>query len=64
MFSGSALETLTSANLDELVVTDSIPVSPERARQLPNLKVLSTAALFGDAILRIHGGRSISEMMD
>jgi len=26
--------------------------------------VLSTAALFGDAILRIHGGRSISEMMD
>jgi ribose-phosphate pyrophosphokinase len=64
VFSGSALETLTSANLDELVVTDSIPVSPERARQMPNLKVLSTAALFGDAILRIHGGRSISEMMD
>jgi ribose-phosphate pyrophosphokinase len=64
VFSGNALETLTSANLDELVVTDSIPVSPERAKQLPNLKVLSTAALFGDAILRIHGGRSISEMMD
>jgi ribose-phosphate pyrophosphokinase len=64
VFSGSALETLTSANLDELVVTDSIPISPERAKQLPNLKVLSTAALFGDAILRIHGGRSISEMMD
>jgi ribose-phosphate pyrophosphokinase len=64
VFSGSAVETLTSANLDELVVTDSIPVSPERARQMPNLKVLSTAALFGDAILRIHGGRSISEMMD
>ena len=64
VFSGSAVETLTSANLDELVVTDSIPVSPERAKQMPNLKVLSTAALFGDAILRIHGGRSISEMMD
>jgi ribose-phosphate pyrophosphokinase len=64
VFSGNALETLTSANLDELVVTDSIPISPERAKQLPNLKVLSTAALFGDAILRIHGGRSISEMMD
>jgi ribose-phosphate pyrophosphokinase len=31
---------------------------------LKNLKVLSTAAMFGDAILRIHGGRSISEMMD
>lgn len=64
VFSGNALETLNSANLDELVVTDSIPVSPERAKAMPYLKVLSTAALFGDAILRIHGGRSISEMMD
>jgi ribose-phosphate pyrophosphokinase len=64
VFSGKALETLNSANLDELVVTDSIPISPERAQRLPTLKVLSTAALFGDAILRIHGGRSISEMMD
>jgi ribose-phosphate pyrophosphokinase len=63
VFSGKALETLNSANLDELVVTDSIPISPERAQRLPTLKVLSTAALFG-AILRIHGGRSISEMMD
>ncbi|MCE1204499.1 MAG: ribose-phosphate pyrophosphokinase [Holophagaceae bacterium] len=64
VFSGNALETLNSANLDELVVTDSIPVSPARAKAMPYLKVLSTAALFGDAILRIHGGRSISEMMD
>jgi ribose-phosphate pyrophosphokinase len=64
VFSGNALETLNAAELDELVVTDSIPVSPERAKAMPYLKVLSTAALFGDAILRIHGGRSISEMMD
>ena len=64
VLSGSAVETLNSASLDELVITDSIPVPPDRARALPNLKVLSTAALFGDAILRIHGGRSISEMMD
>jgi len=64
VFSGNAMETLSSADLDELVVTDSIPVSAEQAKRLPTLKVLSTAALFGDAILRIHGGRSISEMMD
>ena len=64
VLSGKAVETLNSANLDELVVTDSIPVSPATAKALPFLKVLSTAALFGDAILRIHGGRSISEMMD
>jgi ribose-phosphate pyrophosphokinase len=64
VFSGNALETLNGAGLDELVVTDTVPVSPERAKAMPYLKVLSTAALFGDAILRIHGGRSISEMMD
>jgi ribose-phosphate pyrophosphokinase len=64
VLSGNAVETLNSASLDELVITDSIPVRPDRAQALPHLKVLSTAALFGDAILRIHGGRSISEMMD
>jgi ribose-phosphate pyrophosphokinase len=64
VLSGNALETLASAELDELVVTDSIPVPARFSSAMPNLKVLSTAALFGDAILRIHGGRSISEMMD
>ena len=64
VLSGNAVETLNAAGLDELVITDSIPISAERAKALPNLRVLSTAALFGDAILRIHGGRSISEMMD
>jgi ribose-phosphate pyrophosphokinase len=64
VLSGNAVETLNSAGLDELVVTDSIPIPPDKAKALNNLKVLSTAALFGDAILRIHGGRSISEMMD
>jgi ribose-phosphate pyrophosphokinase len=64
VFSGPAVERLNEAELDELVVTDTIPVPAERAAAIRNLKVLSTAAMFGDAILRIHGGRSISEMMD
>ena len=64
VFSGPAVEKLNAAELDELVVTDSIPVPEAKAKQMPYLKILSTAGLFGDAILRIHGGRSISEMMD
>ena len=64
VFSGPAVERLNEANLDELVVTDSIPVPKEKASALKNLKVLSTSAMFGDAILRIHGGRSISEMLE
>jgi len=64
VFSGSALTRLKEADLDELVVTDSIPIPPAISAEIPNLKVLSTASMFGDAILRIHGGRSISEMME
>jgi ribose-phosphate pyrophosphokinase len=64
VFSGPAAERLNEAELDELVVTDTIPVPENKAKLIRNLKVLSTAAMFGDAILRIHGGRSISEMMD
>jgi len=36
----------------------------EKRLAIPQLRVLSTAKLFGDAILRIHGGRSLSEMME
>lgn len=64
VFSGSAVQTLNDAGLDELVVADTIPISEEKRRDMKNLRVLSTAGMFGDAILRIHGGRSISEMMD
>lgn len=64
ILSGNATEVLASADLDEIVVTDTIPVSPAKRSAIPRLKVLSTAKLFGDAILRIHGGRSLSEIME
>lgn len=64
VFSGPAVDRLLEAQLDELVVTDTIPIPAEKAKALPMLKVLSTGGMLGDAILRIHGGRSISEMMD
>jgi ribose-phosphate pyrophosphokinase len=64
VFSGPAVERLREAELDELVVCDTIPVPPEKANALPKLKVLSTAKLFGEAILRIHGGKSVSALVD
>lgn len=64
VFSGPAVARLLEARLDELVVTDTVPVPDDKLRALPNLKVLSTAKVFGEAILRIHGGRSVSEMME
>jgi ribose-phosphate pyrophosphokinase len=64
VLSGPALDRLRAAELDELVVTDTIPVSAEKARALPNLKVLSTAKLFADAIRRIHHGHSVSAIVE
>ena len=64
VFSGDAVETLNAAELDELVVTDTIPISEHKKASIHNLKVLTTADMFGEAIARIHGGQSLSELMD
>ena len=64
ILSGTAAEVLSNSDLDEIVVTDTIPVPEEKRQAIPQLRVLSTAKLFGDAILRIHGGRSLSEIME
>jgi ribose-phosphate pyrophosphokinase len=64
VLSGPALERLRAAELDELVVTDTIPVASEKTIALPNLKVLSTAKMFADAISRIHQGRSVSAIVE
>ena len=56
-----SLERLPGAPIDELLVTDSLPVDEKKRSQLP-LKTLSVAPLLGEAIKRIHGGRSIGEM--
>jgi len=64
VLSGSAIERLNDADLTELVLCDTIPIPSAKAARLKNLKVLSTAHMFGEAILRIHGGRSISQMME
>jgi ribose-phosphate pyrophosphokinase len=64
LFSGNAVETLNGANLDELVVTDTIPIIDSKLKAIKNLKILTTAPMFGDAIKRIHEGLSLSELME
>ena len=57
---GPAIERLRSAPIDQLVITDSIPLSPEK--QLPCIKVITVTMLIANAIHRIHGNESISEL--
>jgi ribose-phosphate pyrophosphokinase len=59
---GPAIENLRKAPIDEIVVTDTIPVGEEKLSALPTLKVLSVAKLIGEAIHRIHNYESISSL--
>ena len=63
IFAPPALERLSEAPIDEIVVADTIPLSRE-AGQLQKLKVVSVASLLGEAIVRIHQNRSISAIFE
>jgi ribose-phosphate pyrophosphokinase len=63
VFSGSATAKLRDSAIDEIVVTDTIPLNG-KARELKNIKVLSVAPLLGEAIRRIHMNESVSGMFE
>lgn len=62
IFAGPALERLAAAELDEIVVTNTVAIKPEVKQRLRNLTVLSVADLIGEAIRRIHEHRSVSAL--
>jgi ribose-phosphate pyrophosphokinase len=55
---GPAIERLTAAPIDSVVITDTIPLKSQQ--MLPKIKVLSVASLLGQAIKRIHRNESVS----
>ena len=61
VLSGHAVARLRQTELEELVVTNSIPLK-EKQSQYDKFKVLSVAPLLGDAIMRIHNGDSVSKL--
>jgi ribose-phosphate pyrophosphokinase len=58
VLSGKAYETLASSVLEEIVVTDTIPVK----RESEKIKVLTVSNLFAKAIRKIHDNESISSL--
>lgn len=63
VFADKALEKLSQAPIDEVVVTDTIPLSDE-AKAHGNVRVLSVSAMLGEAIKRIHRDESVSSLFD
>ncbi|EGV07629.1 ribose-phosphate diphosphokinase domain protein [Haemophilus pittmaniae HK 85] len=63
VFSGKAAENLASDALDEIVVTDTIPLSPQIAA-LGKVRVLTLSSMLAEAIRRISNEESISAMFN
>ncbi|MFN4258159.1 MAG: ribose-phosphate diphosphokinase [Gemmataceae bacterium] len=59
---GPAIDRLRDAPISQIVVTDTIPVPPDK--QLPQIKILSVAPLLADAIKRIHYNESVSKLFE
>jgi ribose-phosphate pyrophosphokinase len=60
VLSGPAIERLAKSCIKEIVVTNTIPLSEDK--RLDKIKVLSTAPLLGEAIIRIHEDLSVSKI--
>jgi ribose-phosphate pyrophosphokinase len=61
VLSGNALNNLGNSQLDELVVTDTIPLS-EEARSIEKIRQLTTADLLAESIRRVANEESISAL--
>ncbi len=61
VLSGPAVERLSNSVLDELVVTDTIPLS-DAAAACPQIRQLSVAELLGETIRRISDAESVSSL--
>jgi len=60
VLSDPAVDRIAASGLREVVLTDSIPLPPEK--RLPLITTLSVAPLIGEAIRRIHRGESVGAL--
>jgi len=63
VFAPQALDRLAQAPIDQVVVTDTIPLNTT-SKKISNIKVLSVASMLGEAIKRIHRNESVSSLFN
>lgn len=61
VFSGPAVERIRNSHIDEVVITNTIPMSAE-AKTCPKIRQLSVAFLFAETIRRISDGESVTSL--
>jgi len=63
VFAPQSFEKLKEAPIDEIVITDTIPLT-EEAKETGSIKVFSVADMLGEAVRRIHKNESISNLFN
>ena len=61
VFSGSVIERISASHIDEVVITNTIPLSPA-AKACAKIRQLSVAFLFAETIRRISDGESVTSL--
>jgi len=61
VFSGPAIERISASQIDEVVITNTIPLNAA-ARACPKIRQLSVAFLFAESIRRISDGESVTSL--
>jgi ribose-phosphate pyrophosphokinase len=61
VLSGKAVEIISESPIEEMMVTDTVPLG-EEARACPKIKVISISSLLADAIRRIYEDESVSNL--
>tara|TARA_B100000579_G_scaffold178734_1_gene145676 strand:- start:748 stop:1695 length:948 start_codon:yes stop_codon:yes gene_type:complete len=62
VLSGPAIERLNTANIKRIILTDTISIPPEK--RLDQMKIVSVANIFGEAVNRVHNGESVSALFE
>ena len=63
VLSGPAIDNISNSAMDQLVVTDTIPLS-EQGRQCDKIRVLRLAPMLAETIRRVNNEESLSAMFD
>ena len=62
VLSGPAIERIKNSSIKELVMTNTIPLPPEK--QIDKISVVSMSELFGEAIRKINEATSVGELFE